>query len=50
MGYFIDTNGVDLAQLPVFLTPGNNIADGSKTLSQEVRTASAVPFHESRRA
>ena len=47
---FIDANGVDLAQLAVLQTPGDDMLDSVKNLSQEVRKAWAVSFHERRRA
>jgi hypothetical protein len=47
---FIDANGVDLTGRAVLQSPGDDMFDTSKTLSQEVRKHSAVSFHESLRA
>ncbi|MFZ0594886.1 MAG: hypothetical protein WAM39_30785 [Bryobacteraceae bacterium] len=47
---FIDADGVDLRQFPVFQAQVTTCSTASKTLFQEVRKASAVSFHESRRA
>ena len=47
---FIDADSVDLAERSVFQTPGDDMFDASKTLSQEVRKASTVSFHDIRLA
>jgi hypothetical protein len=46
----IDSNGVDLTEYPVFESEDHDVFHRVGNLSQEVRNASAVSFHESRRA
>jgi hypothetical protein len=47
---FVNSDGVDLADRPVFQTPGDDMFNRVEHLSHEVRNASAVSFHDSRRA
>jgi hypothetical protein len=47
---FIDADSVDLAERSVFQTQETTCSNKSKTLSQDVRNASAVSFHDNRRA
>jgi hypothetical protein len=47
---FVDADGVNLAEDPVFEAQVTTCSTASKTLSQEVRNTSAVSFQDSRRA